>query len=209
MTSTSRSTSLVLYSVVVRTPPRAVMLRDVAVVRGVADRAVDELANKISMSDVAKGFPDDVNQNVVECDRLVAPPRHGTLGIKVQRLDRRVRGLARPAIAIDNVIPRHVRRHEEAGVVLGPVVEPRIRLPHGSTKDRTEVAELNTRQVLDDPEEIGSALNERATDVVLRKVVQLPDGNTTGGLQIAMQDLLHGVQHYAELERKARVLCPD
>ena len=64
MTSTSRSTSLVLYSVVVRTPPRAVMLRDVAVVRGVADRAVDELANKISMSDVAKGFPDDVNQNV-------------------------------------------------------------------------------------------------------------------------------------------------
>lgn len=133
------------------------MFWDVAVVRGVANRTVNELSSKVGVPGVSEGFGDDVNEYVVESDRMIAPPRHRARCIKVECIDRCVRSLTRPAIATDDVIPRFVSLYEEAVVVLNVIFEPEIGLPHGSTKDGTEVAELDTRQVLHDPEEVGPA----------------------------------------------------
>ena len=90
---------------------------------------------------------------------MITPPRHGACRVEVQRIDCCIRGIARSLVVPDDVIPRFVRLYQEAVVEDNVLLEPEIGLSHGSTKDGTEVAELNTRQVLDDPEEVGTALN--------------------------------------------------
>ena len=64
------------------------MLRDVAVLRGLADRTVNELSSEISVSGVAEGFCDDENEHVVQSDRLIATPRPRTRSVELQCLDR-------------------------------------------------------------------------------------------------------------------------
>jgi len=67
-------TSFVLNSIVVGTPPRIVVFRDVTVVRGVADRTINELSSKIRVPSVPGGLCYDVNEHVMESDRMIAPP---------------------------------------------------------------------------------------------------------------------------------------
>jgi len=190
---------------VVGAPPRAVVFRDVAVIHGVTDRTVNELSSKISVPGVAESLGDNVNEHVVKGDGVIAPPRHGTRGVKIQFLDRCIRGLARSAVTSDDAFPRFARSREEVGVVLGPILEPVIGLAHGPAEDWTEVTKFDERQVLDDPEEVGPARNKRATDVVLREPVQLPDDDATGGLQVVTQNGLHDAIPYVDSERISRV----
>lgn len=204
-------TGFALNSFTVHAPPFTVMFGSVAVVRGVADRTVNELSDEIRVSGVAESLCDDVNEDVVEVDRLITPPRHGTRRVKVQRLDRCIRGLTRLAIIANDVLPCFVGSYEKVGVVFDSLLEPEIWLSHRSAKDWSEVAEFDERQVLDDTEEAGSTANERAPDVVLRKVVQFPHDDVTRGLQVAMQYILHGVTQYTksekDFERKLRNLA--
>lgn len=202
-------TGFVLNPIVVRTPPRAVVFRYVAVVRGVADRPVNKFSSKISVPGVAEGLRDYVNEHVVEGDWLIAPPRHRTDIVKIECLNRCIRSRARSAITPDNVISRFVRTDEEIGVVLYAVLEPKIGLAHVSTENGTEVTEFDTRQMLDDSEEVGPARNEGATSVILRKTVQLPDGGVASGLQVTMQYLLHGVTEYTGSSRISLAVCQD
>ena len=185
-----------IHLIAVGEPPLTVMLWNVAVVRGVPDRTVDELSNEISVPGVAERFCDDVNEHVVEGDGLISPPRHGSRGVKFQRLDCCIRGFTSLAIVANDVLPRFVGLSEEVGVVRNSIFEPEIWLSHRSSKDRSEIAEFDVRQVLDDAEEVSAAPNERTADVVLRKAVHLPDDDVTCGLQIAKHYFLHGVRRY-------------
>ena len=110
------------------------MLRDVTVILGVAEGSVNELSYKIGVSRVAKGLCDDMDEDVVKGDGLIAPPRYGTGRVKLQGLDGRVRGLARLAIVADDDLPRFVRSREEVGVVLYPSSNQRLVCPIGRPK---------------------------------------------------------------------------
>jgi len=87
---------------------------------------VNDLSSEIGMPGVAERLGDDMNEHVVEIDRSISPPWHGARCVKLQRLDRCIRGLTRVAIVPDDGFPRFVRPHEEVCVILNSISNQRL-----------------------------------------------------------------------------------
>jgi hypothetical protein len=86
-------------------------------------------------------------------------------------------------VACDDILTRFVSSCEEVRVVLRAGVGPGVRLAYRPAEDRSEVANLDTCQMLNQPQEVGARRDERPSDVMLREAVQLPHDGIAGGLQ--------------------------
>jgi hypothetical protein len=77
------------YSVVVRLPPRPVARGEVGAGGGMADGAVDELADEVGVAGVAAGLDGDPDQGVVQGDLVLVgrPPGDAADGVQRQGVD--------------------------------------------------------------------------------------------------------------------------
>jgi hypothetical protein len=89
---------------------------------------------------------------------------------------------------VDDLLAGLVGGREHVGVDLGVGIEPRERLGVRPTEDVAEVAGLDARHVLHEPEEVGTGRYQRTADVVVRQAVELPQQGVARDLEVALQD---------------------
>jgi len=149
---------------------------------------VDELADDIGMPSVPVGLGHHVDQDPVQGHLLPAgwPPRHVADRIQAQRLDRLVRVRPGPPVHPGDLITGLLGGGPQVGVASGIVRRPRP-LAGRAPECIPEVPQLDTGQVLDQPEQIGAGRHHRAADVVLGKPVELPDHDLASPLQVAVK----------------------
>ena len=89
---------------------------------------------------------------------------------------------------LDDLFPRLIRGRPEIGIRLRIVGEPGQRATARATEYLAEVAELDTRYVLDEAEEVRPGRGHRSTDVVLPQSVEfrqkIPAANTQVSEQV-------------------------
>jgi len=149
---------------------------------------VDELADDIGMPSVPVGLGHHVDQDPVQGHLLSAgwPPRHVADRIQAQRLDRLVRVRPGPPVHPGDLITGLLGGGPQVGVASGIVRRPRP-LAGRAPECIPEVPQLDTGQVLDQPEQVSAGRGQRVTDVVLGEPIKLPQQGIPGGLQVKVQ----------------------
>src|SRR4051794_32170027 len=191
---TTKAVGDLLEAVHVRRP---VGLRHVVVALPHPDRAVGELPDDVGVPGVPLRLGDHVHEHLVQgrVPALLRPPRHGAGGVQVERVDRRVGVRPDPAVEGDDLLAALLGGRPHVGVGLRVVVQPRQGLAEGPAEDLAEVARLDARDVLHQPQQVGAGRGERTAGVELRGAVQLPEQVLAAALQVEGEIGLRGIGH--------------
>src|SRR5579884_4384104 len=121
-----------------------------------ANASVDELTHEVGMPGVTTRLGDHVDQEPVEggAGAVRPPPRDGHRRIEREVVNGDVTMLIRPPVETEDRLTRLVRRRPQIRVGTSAVLEPGQRFREASTEWFAEVAELHSRQVLDQAQEV-------------------------------------------------------
>jgi hypothetical protein len=170
-------------------PPGLVLLGQVRAAGTHPRRTVQQLADEIGVPGVPVRLGHEVDEDLVEGDVTAAgpPPRDDPERVERQRRHGRLGVHAHPLVAPQHRRSRLVGGRPHVGVRLGVVLEPRQPLREGPAEDVAEVARLDARDVLDQPEQVGPRRHDRPPRIALGQAVELPQQRLPPGRQREQQ----------------------
>ncbi|GAB3939008.1 hypothetical protein GCM10027614_20270 [Micromonospora vulcania] len=175
-------------------------------------RAVDEFAHDVGVAGVPLCFRNDVDQDVVQRDRCVAPPRHAADLIQCKGFDGGVGVHDRTAVQRDDLLAGLICGRPHVRIGLRPLTDVRQLLLERPGENGAEIEDLHGCRVLHQTEQVGCGPGQRTPNVVFAEPVELPQQRVTAALQVTVQVCLHrGTMAFGSVSALPRTLhgAPD